>query len=96
MAGYNLPDGCPEYLDRPPCWDDENPPELTEAELDAEYAERIDASADAAPPNVFYECAEHIVTAPLALSPAPKRYDIAARLGRTYSTNAPRPKPRSL
>jgi hypothetical protein len=35
-------------------------PEPTEAELQDEYEERIEAAADDAPPNVFYECAAPI------------------------------------
>jgi len=42
-------------LDRAP-WDDLDPPEPTEAELDADYLDRIELAADDAPPIVFSEC----------------------------------------
>lgn len=66
MSSFNLPDGCPEYLDRPLGWDDENPPELTDAELEAEYLERIEELAADAPTNVFHECAAPVAVPTLS------------------------------
>lgn len=65
----NLPQGTTqESLDRALGWDDETPPELSEAELEAEYMEKLESAAVDAPPLVFHECAGSLE--PLTLSKA--------------------------
>lgn len=54
-------DGSMEHIN----WDDETPPELSEAELEAEYMEQIELAAASAPPNVF----DSPVHTPLSLTP---------------------------
>lgn len=64
----NLPQGTTqESLDRALGWDDEHP-ELSDEELEAEYMEKLESAAADAPPLVFHECDGS--PEPLALSKA--------------------------
>ena len=71
MSCNNLPSGCSQAaLDRAIEWDDDFEPELSDAELEAEYVERLDLAAghefSNIPPNVFHELPAAPVAHPMS------------------------------